>query len=160
MRKTPWQMWLLMLWPYLAMAANLLLIRIVMMAWFAGLLGTLLVTVLNVCCALHQREASVAVRTGMLTKLVHIPAYALSLLMAPVIWMAPPLVLALLLTNVCMLIATSAYGLRGVYLAWRGGKLSNGWAILLAVSQLIFVLDVPGSILLYIKLRSGEGLVR
>ena len=46
-------------------------------------------------------------------------------------------------------LATSAYTLRGVYLGWRGGRLSAGWAIALAISQCIFVLDVLGSIAIY-----------
>ena len=145
-------MWLLMLWPYLAMAANLFLIRIALAAWLGGLLGTMAVTVMSVRFALRQDMLSAA-RMGMWVKLIHIPAYVLSLVMATLIWMAPPLVVVLLLTNVCMLLATSAFTLRGVYLAWRGGKLSNGWAVGLAVSQCVFVLDVPGSVLLHGKLR-------
>ena len=145
-------MWLLMLWPYLAMAANLFLIRITLEAWLGGLLGTMAVTVMSVRFALRQDMLSAA-RMGMWVKLIHIPAYVLSLVMATLIWMAPPLVVVLLLTNVCMLLATSAFILRGVYLAWRGGKLSNGWAAALAVSQCAFVLDVPGSVVLHGKLR-------
>ena len=152
MRKNPWQMWLLMLWPYLAMAANLFLIRIALAAWLGGLLGTMAVTVMSVRFALRQDMLSAA-RMGMWVKLIHIPAYVLSLVMATLIWMAPPLVVVLLLTNVCMLLATSAFTLRGVYLAWRGGKLSSGWAVGLAVSQCVFVLDVPGSVVLRGKLR-------
>lgn len=152
MRKNPWQAWLLMLWPYLAMAANLFLIRIALAAWLGGLLGTMAVTVMSVRFALRQDMLSAA-RMGMWVKLIHIPAYVLSLVMATLIWIAPPLVVVLLLTNVCMLLATSAFTLRGVYLAWRGGKLSNGWAAALAVSQCVFVLDVPGSVLLHGKLR-------
>lgn len=145
-------MWLLMLWPYLAMAANLFLIRIALAAWLGGLLGTMAVTVMSVRFALRQDMLSAA-RMGMWVKLIHIPAYVLSLVMATLIWMAPPLVVVLLLTNVCMLLATSAFTLRGVYLAWRGGKLSSGWAASLAVSQCVFVLDVPGSVVLHGKLR-------
>ena len=69
--------------------------------------------------------------------------------MAPLIWAAPPLGLALLGTNACMLLATSAYTLRASYLGWRSGQLAAVRAAVLAISQLIFVLDVPGSILIY-----------
>lgn len=144
----PWQFFLLIIWPYAALAANLFLIRIALAAWLCGLLGTVIVTAVNICCALRQNETFAATRLGMLAKLVHIPAYALCMLLAPVIWVALPLLLMLLLTNLCMLLATSAYTLRGLYLAWRGEKLSSGWAIALAVSQCIFVLDVPGSLLI------------
>lgn len=140
----PWQFFLLITWPYVALAANLFLIRIALAAWLCALLGTLLVTVMSIRSALRQREAFAAAQMGMLAKLIHIPAYALCLLMLPAIWMALPLLLMMLLTNVCMLISTSAYLLRGVYLAWRGSWLSSGWAAVLAVSQCIFVLDVPG----------------
>ena len=143
----PWQFFLLVIWPYLALAANLFLIRIALIAWLLGLLGTLIVTILSTRCALHQRDAFAAARLGMLAKLIHIPAYALCLVMAPLIWMAPPLILALLLTNVCMLLATSSFALRGIWLAWRGTKLTGSWAVALAISQCIFVLDVPGSII-------------
>ena len=54
-----------------------------------------------------------------------------------------------LLTNLCMLAAPSAYTLRGLYLAWNGRRLRKGWAAVLAASQCIFVLDVPGSCTLY-----------
>lgn len=141
-----WQFFLLIIWPYAAMAANLFLIRIALVAWLCGLLGTVIVTVMNICCAMGQRDAFTAAKLGMLAKLIHIPAYVLCLLMTPGIWMALPLLLMMLLTNGCMLLATSAYTLRSVYLAWRCGTLSSGWAIALAVSQCIFVLDVPGSI--------------
>ena len=152
----PWQFFLLIIWPYVALAANLFLIRIALAAWLCALLGTLLVTAMNVHCALRKRDAFAAAHMGVLVKLIHIPAYALCLLMLPAIWMAPPLLLLMLLTNLCMLLATSAYTLRGLYLAWRGGKLSSGWAIALAVSQCIFVLDVPGSIVAYCLLRKKK----
>ena len=152
-----WQFFLLAIWPYAALAANLFLIRIALVAWLCALLGTVIVTVVNICCALRQRETFSAAKLGMLVKLIHIPAYMLCLLMLPAIWMAPPLLLMMLLTNLCMLLATSAYTLRGVYLAWRGGKLSTSWAIALAVSQCIFVLDVPGSIAAYCLTREKGG---
>lgn len=152
----PWQFFLLVIWPYLSLAANLFLIRIALIAWLCGLLGTLIVTILSTRCALHQRDAFAAARLGMLAKLVHIPAYLLSAVLAAMLWMAPPLILALLLTNVCMLLSTSAYTLRGVYLAWRGTKLTGSWAVALAISQCCFVLDVPGSIILLMKTQNKE----
>ena len=145
----PWQMALLVAWPYAALAANLFLIRVGLAAWGCGLLGTVIVTGLNVRCALRQNELFSTVRLGMLVKLLHIPAYGLSALLTLMLWAAPPLLMALLLTNVCMLMATSAFTLRGVYLAWRSGTLTGGWAAGLAVSQCVFVLDVPGCIVLY-----------
>ena len=148
-----WQFWLLAIWPYVALAANLFLVRVALAAWLCGLLGTLLVTVMSVFCALHQRDVFAVAKRGMLVKLFHIPAYALCLLLAPVIWVAPPLILMLLVTNLCMLLSTSAYTLRGVYLAWCGSWLSNSRAIALAVSQCIFVLDVPGSLLICHRIK-------
>ena len=141
-----WKFFLLIIYPYVVLAGNLFLIRIALVAWLCALLGTVIVTAVNIHCALGQREAFTSAKLGMLVKLIHIPAYVMCLLVAPVIWVAPPLLLMMLLTNGCMLLSTSAYTLRGLYLSWRGGKLSNGWAILLAVSQCIFVFDVPGSI--------------
>lgn len=151
-----WQFFLLAIWPYAAMAANLFLIRIALVAWLCVLLGTVIVTVVNICCALRQRDAFSAAKLGMLAKLIHIPAYVLCLLMTPVIWMALPLLLMMLLTNVCMLISTTAYTLRGVYLAWRASRLSTGLAIVLAVSQCIFVLDVPGSLLICHRVKKED----
>ena len=145
----PWQGLLLLIWPYVALAANLLLIRIGMAAWLGGLLGTLLVTVLNMRVSLTLQDSFTAARWTMLVKLIHIPAYVLGLMMTPLIWVAPPLVLGLLLTNVCMLLASSAYSLRAIYLTWRAGGLAPACATALAVSQCIFVMDVPGSIAIY-----------
>ena len=152
----PWQFFLLVIWPYAALAANLFLIRIALIAWLCGLLGTLIVTILSTRCALHQRDAFAAAKLGMLAKLVHIPAYLLSAVLAAMLWMAPPLILALLLTNVCMLAASSAYGLCGLLLAWREKRLTDGWAIVLAVSQCIFVLDVPGSLLICHRVKKED----
>lgn len=149
MRRISGQTILLMIWPYLAMAADLLLIRIALTAWLGGLLGTLLVLALNVHCALRQQDIFAAARMSMLVKLVHIPAYVFSLLIVPMIWMAPPMALMLLATNVCMLLASSAYSLRAVYLSWRCGSQKTAGLLLIAVSQLIFVLDVPGSVIPY-----------
>ena len=152
----PWQMALLTAWPYAALAANLFLIRIGLAAWGCGLLGTVIVTGLNVHCALRQNGLFTTGRLGLLVKLLHIPAYVLSALLTLMLWAAPPLLMALLLTNVCMLMATSAFTLRGVYLAWRSGTLTGGWAAGLAVSQCVFVLDVPGCVILHIKTRRKE----
>lgn len=63
---------------------------------------------------------------------------------------APPAVLLVLLMNGLLLLTTSSYTLRGVYRGWRAGQLSAAWTVVLAASQLIFVLDVVGSIALYI----------
>lgn len=146
----PIQWVVLTVWPYVALAANLCLIRISMAAWLGGLLATLAVTTWNACCALRQGDGSRMPWLGMLAKLLHIPAYVMSAVMALLIWMAPPLVLALLATNACMLLATSAYTLRGICMAWRGRRFTGRQAVILAASQLIFVLDVVGSIILYI----------
>lgn len=140
---------LLAVWPYLALAGNVLLIRVALAAWLGGLLATLVVTGVSIRHALQLGDDDRLPWLGMLVKLLHIPAYLIALALAMMLIAAPPLLLAVLLLDVCMLAATSAYTLRGVYLAWRGGKLSAGWALTLAISQCIFVLDVPGSIILH-----------
>lgn len=150
-RLFPWWYGLLILCPYIALAANLFLLREGLAAWLLGWLGvTLLVSAANLDGAMRQTDSHIAAKMGMLVKLLHIPAYVMALMMAPLLIAAPPVLLALLATNVCMLLTTSAYTLRGLYLSWRGGWLANGRAAILAASQLVFVLDVVGSILLYI----------
>lgn len=147
---------LLVVWPYVALAANVLLIQIALPAWLCGLAGTVIVTIVGIRQALRHTDANLALRRGMRAKLLHIPAYLLSAVLALMLWMAPPLILAILATNLCMLAATSAYTLRGIYLARQAKKLTNGWAIALALSQCCFVLDVPGSIILRVKTKHKE----
>lgn len=149
MKKLPWPTVLLMLWPYAVHALTLLTIRLDLLLWLLGGLLTLMVTAVNIRCACRMQDAEVSALLGMCTKIAHIGAYVGTLFLCMVLFAAIPLVLGILLTNVCMLAATSAYTLRGVYLAWRGGKLTTGRALALAATQCIFVLDVPGSIALY-----------
>ena len=156
MKKSPWQTALLMLWPYVALGLNVFLIRFGLLVWLFGGLLTLLLSAVNICCAWRMQDALRLSALSMCVKLAHMGAYAASAFLCVVLFIAIPLVLAILLLNVIMLAASSAYGLRGLYLAWRGKRLSTGWAIALAVSQCIFVLDVPGSIIAHCMTRKKE----
>ena len=152
----PWQFFLLVIWPYVALAANVLLIQIALPAWLCGMVSTAIVTIVGIRQALRHTDANPVLVRGMRAKLLHIPAYLLSAVLALMLWMAPPLILAMLATNLCMLAATSAYTLRGVYLAWRSGKLTTGRALVLAATQCIFVLDVPGSLIAHCMIKEKK----
>lgn len=149
MRKIGWQL-LLVLWPYAGIAMLEILRRfaswtfVPVLVW---MLGMVFICGLNAVHALRTKEGAAV--SGMAVKLALIPYYVVSCAYGVMLIAAPPAVLMLCLLNGLLLLATSAYTLRGVYLAWRGGRLPGGWAIVLAVSQCIFVLDVPGSIALY-----------
>lgn len=115
-----------------------------LIVWAAGLV---FVCGLNFLCALCKKEGHA--RTGMIVKLVLIPYYAASFLFGGLLVAAPPAMLLMVLLNGLLLLASSSYSLRGIYLCWRKGTLKPLPAAVLAATQLIFVLDVPGAVALY-----------
>ncbi|MBQ8202635.1 MAG: hypothetical protein IJZ74_12795 [Clostridia bacterium] len=151
MRKLNWQILLLALWPY----SGVLLLEVLrqleswtfvpVLAWMAGLV---VACGINIIHAMRRKEG--AALAGMLVKLTLIPYYAITFVYGIMLFAAPPAVIVIFLLNALLLLATSAYTLRSVYLDWRAGRLFTAWAFVLAVSQCIFVLDVVGSIILYI----------
>lgn len=151
MRKFNWQVLLLALWPY----AGVLLLEVLrrsaswtfapVLAWMAGMF---IVCVVNILHAVRMKEG--AALPGMLAKLVLIPYYAIAFVYGIFLFAAPPAVIILFLLDGLLLLATSAYTLRGTYIGWRTGSLSTLWAIVLAVSQCIFVLDVMGGVILFV----------
>lgn len=150
MRRCCWPL-LLVLWPY----AGILLVWVrqygeyPMGLWWIWLAGFVTLCLANVVSALHRQKGNTLI--GMTVKLLLIPYYFLSLFLGMILFISAPFViLMVLLMNGLLLLSTSAYTLRGVYLAWRGKTLSTVWAIVFAVSQCIFVLDVPGGIALFI----------
>lgn len=151
MRRFNWQCLLLVLWPYAGVVLLELLRQTAswtfapVLAWMAGML---IICVTNIVHALRMKDG--AALPGMLAKLALTPYYAVSFVYGTLLFAAPPAVIILFMLNALLLLATSAYMLRGAYLGWRGGFLSTLWAVILAVSQCIFVLDVPGSVILYI----------
>lgn len=151
MLKRCWVM-LLALWPYLALVAADMQVQHDLFSdmdrvWQLWAAGFAVLFVINLICALRRKEK--AAKDGMIAKLLLIPFYAISLFFAVILFAAPAVMLLIFLLDALLLLATSAYTLRGIYQLWRAGSLPAGWAILLAVSQLIFVLDVPGSIAIY-----------
>ena len=154
MKKCGWFLLLLVLWPFAGIAFADIQARYVVLTehtnvvWQLWLAGAVVLCLLNVICALRQREK--AVLAGMTAKLLLIPFYGVTFFLGLILFAAPPAVIIIFLLDGLYLLATSAYTLRGVYLAWREKNLSTAWAIVFAVSQCIFVLDVPGSIALFI----------
>ena len=152
MQKRCWVV-LLALWPYLGLVAADMQVQHnlfsdmdrVWQLWTAGFAALFIVCLI---CALRRKEQ--AARDGMIAKLLLIPFYAISLFFGFILFAVPAVVLLIFLLDALLLLATSAYTLRGIYQLWRAGSLPACWTIVLAVSQLIFVLDVPGSIVLYI----------
>ena len=151
----PVQLVLLVLWPYAGLVLTDLQIQLDVfsgsrtMLWQVWLVGAAVLCLLNMICAVRRKEQLVL--AGMTAKLLLIPFYGISFFCGLILFAAaPPAVLIMVLLDGLYMLATSAYTLRGVYLAWRAGRMSAGWAIVLAISQCIFVLDVPGSIALYI----------
>lgn len=150
-KRLPWQLGLLVPLPYAALVLNLSLLRAGLAAWLCSWLGTtLLVSALTMRHAFRQQDARQSIFWCMLVKLLHIPAYGISLLVVIVLFAAPPVWLALLAANWLVMMSTSAYGLRGIWLHWQRGRVSKTAALALAVSQLVFVLDAAGSILLFV----------
>lgn len=149
-----WRCWsfLLVLWPYAGVIMSDVMLRFGAASkapWLVWLAGWLILCGLNIACALLRKERHAQI--GMTTKLLMIPYYVVSFFLGYILFIsAPPAVMLVLLMNGLLLLTTSTYTLRSVYLGWRAGSLPAAWAVVLAVSQLIFVLDVVGSIVLYI----------
>lgn len=150
MKKCGWLLLLLVLWPYVGIGFVDIQSRYAILTehtnavWQLWLAGAVVLCLLNMICALRQKEK--AVQAGMTAKLLLIPFYGVTFFLGLILFTAPPVVIIIFLLDGLYLLATSAYTLRGVHQAWREKKLSTAWAIILAISQCIFVLDVPGSI--------------
>lgn len=154
MKRCGWLLLLLVLWPYGGIVFADIQSRYAVLTehsnavWQIWLAGAAVLCLLNMICALRQREKPVL--AGMTAKLLLIPFYGVTFFLGLILFAAPPAVIIIFLLDGLYLLATSAYTLRGVYQAWRAEKLSTAWAVVLAISQCIFVLDVPGSIALFI----------
>lgn len=143
---------LLVLWPYAGLILTWMQVQydefsiVPWQIWMAGMVALCLV---NIVCALRRKEHAALI--SVTVKLLLIPYYVISFFLGFILFIAaPPAIIIVLLLNGLLLLATSSYTLRSVYLDWRAEKLSTAWTIVLAVSQIIFVLDVPGSIALYL----------
>ncbi len=151
MQSRCWPTWLV-LWPYAGISFALIQGQHPAFAdsmhWQVWVAVGALLCLVNVICALRRKAQTALI--GMIAKLLLIPFYVISFFFGLILFAAFPMALIILfLLDGMYMLTTSAYTLRSLYLAWRGGTLSTGRAIALAVSQCIFVLDVPCSIAIY-----------
>lgn len=150
MKRFSWPLLLLVLWCYggVAMFAGMMNASAVsytpVWVWLAGLVG---LCAANILCALCRKPVSAL--PGMMAKLALIPFYVLVFMVGMMVFVAPPAVIILFLLDGLLLLTTSAYTVRCLVTACRKRRLNIAWTIVLAVSQGIFVLDVPGSIAIY-----------
>ena len=150
-----WQAWLLIAWPYtmflLLWGAQGLSARPMLILLGIWVLLQLLV------CGLNLRRASLdrasGALQGMVVKLALIPFYAAVFLVGLLTWAAPPLVLGLFLLDSLLLLTSSAYGLAAAWRAYRRAELSLPWLVLLSGGHLLFAVDVPCSIVLFLLTR-------
>ena len=150
MKRRAWPLALTVAWAYGGVALAYAVSEGVMVAYTPVLVwvaGVVVLCLANIVYALSRKTVSAL--PGMVAKLLLIPFYVISFFMGVMLFIAPPAVIIIFLLDGLYVLATSAYTLRGVYLGWRGGRLSAGWAIALAIIQCIFVLDVLGSIAIY-----------
>ena len=151
MRRFAWPLLLLVLWCYggVAMFAGMMNASAVsytpVWVWLAGLVGLCAANILYALC-----RKPVSALPGMMAKLALIPFYVLVFIVGMMVFVAPPAVIILFLLDGLLLLTTSAYTVRCLISAYRERRLHIAWTIVLAISQGIFVLDVPGSIVLYI----------
>lgn len=142
---------LLAAWPYAGLAvmwwtlSQEPLTGAPLLVWLAALL---VICAANAACAL--RQTTTVGELGLLLKAALIPFYVCVFFLGMMMVAAPPGLILLFLLDGLLLLTTSAYTLRSMYLLRRAEQLPTVWAVILAASQLIFVLDVPGSIALYI----------
>ena len=142
---------LLVLWCYggVAMFAGMMNASAVsytpVWVWLAGLVGLCAANIVYALCC-----KSFSALPGMMAKLALIPFYVLVFVVGMMVFVAPPAEIILFLLDGLLLLATSAYTVRSLVTACREKRLHIAWAIVLGISQGFFVLDVPGSIALFI----------
>ena len=147
MKRFAWPLLLLVLWCYggVAMCAGMIDAPAVsytpVWVWLAGLVG---LCVVNIAYALCRKPVSAL--PGMMAKLALIPFYVLVFIVGMMVFIALPAVIILFLLDGLLMLTTSAYTIRCLVTACRERRLHIAWTIVLAISQGIFVLDVPGSI--------------
>lgn len=151
MKRFAWPLLLLVLWCYggVVMFAGMMNASAVsytpVWVWLSGLV---VLCAANIVYALCRKPVSAL--PGMLAKLALIPFYVLVFVVGMMVFVAPPAVIILFLLDGLLLLATSAYTVRSLVTACREKRLHIAWAIVLGISQGLFVMDVPGSIVLYI----------
>lgn len=160
MKKCGWLLLLLVLWPYGGIVFADVQSRYAVLTehtnavWQVWLAGAAVLCLLNIICAVRQKEKPVL--AGMTAKLLLIPFYGISFFLGVMLFAAPPAVIIIFLLDGLYLLATSAYTLRGIYLAWRAGRMPTVWTIILAISQCVFVLDVPGGIAAHYMIKKKK----
>ena len=157
MKRFAWPLLLLVLWCYggVVMCAGMIDASAVsytpVWVWLAGLV---VLCAANIVYALCRKQVSAL--PGMMAKLALIPFYVLVLAVGVMMFIALPAVIVLFLLDGLLLLTTSAYTVRCLVAACRERRLHIAWAIVLGISQGIFVLDVPGSIAAYCLTREKK----
>lgn len=157
MKRFAWPLLLLVLWAYGGIALFATMIDAVQASytpvwvWLAGLVG---LCAANIVYALRRKP--VTALPGMMAKLALIPFYVLVFAVGMMVAVALPAVIILFLLDGLLLLTTSAYTVRCLVTACRQNRLHIAWTIVLAVSQGIFVLDVPGSIVAHCLTREKK----
>lgn len=111
---------------------------------------------LNVFHAIRTRGEGAARQLafeGLVIKAALIPFYAAMFFLGFLMFAAPPAVIGMILLDWLILLATSTGSLCGIWRGCRSGQLPVWLALLLAASQVTFVLDVPGAAALFWKIR-------
>lgn len=124
---------------------------------------SLILTVVTVVLSIVQKWDAVFIsKYVMIIKLIQIPAYLaiflLGLLCLLTIFTIP-FTLLLFLIDLIVILMTGTLGFAASFGAWREKKLSTPNAILFAVLQFLFCIDVVASIILYSKVKKHKSLL-
>ena len=115
----------------------------------------------NILCACRDKDVRRLSFWDLLLKLFHVPAYVLiffvGLIMTGSILTGVPfgllLVPVLVAIDCLLLVTTSVYGAKALYLAGKQGKASKEFTIVNILLHFVFVLDVVSSVITFCKIR-------
>ena len=153
---------LLLLWPYL-FAIPFFLLRLD--GGYVGLIVycalTPVVYIANIACVCSARDMHSLSFWNLLVKLCHIPAYILvffiGMIMAGSLITGVPfgLILIPVLVGIdcLLLLTTSAYGIKALYLAKKQERITREFMIVHILLHLVFVLDLISSVIIFCKIK-------
>lgn len=107
--------------------------------------------VLGLVGLLQDGEPGTLARYGMWVKIAHIPCYVLVFL---VFWINPFGLPLYLFFDVMVLLSSAGLGIGALIRAGKAAIVSTGYAFLLGVMQVCFVLDVVSAVMLQRRLKS------
>lgn len=133
------------------------------------ILFMIVLSVLGLICGLNMVNALTSPRRGagpeaylfwcMLLKLSFMPIYGICVHLvvnSSVATQSIPIIMFSLLSGLILILTTTSYGWRGLWVAQQRGLVSRRFALGHALIQMCYVLDVPSAVYCYFHIRHLE----